>query len=39
LLRQARNPEPLRDDTVEEIFALQRRWSDDVDVHGQPGSM
>jgi aryl-alcohol dehydrogenase-like predicted oxidoreductase len=39
LLRQARNPEPLRGDTMEEIFALQRRWSDELDVHGQPGSM
>jgi aryl-alcohol dehydrogenase-like predicted oxidoreductase len=39
LLRHARNPEPLRSDTLEEIFALQRRWSDEVDVHGQPGSM
>jgi aryl-alcohol dehydrogenase-like predicted oxidoreductase len=39
LLRHARNPEPLRADTVEEIFALQRRWSAELDVHGQPGSM
>lgn len=30
---------PLPADVVEEIFALQRRWSDDVDVHAEPWTM
>jgi aryl-alcohol dehydrogenase-like predicted oxidoreductase len=39
LLRHARDPKPLPPGIVEEIFKLQRKWSDDVDIHGQPGSM
>jgi aryl-alcohol dehydrogenase-like predicted oxidoreductase len=39
LLRHAREPAPLPKDTIEQLFALQRSWSDEVDVHGQPGSM
>ncbi|MEY2933662.1 MAG: hypothetical protein RL033_4411 [Pseudomonadota bacterium] len=39
LLRHAQNPRPLPPGVVEELFALQRKWSADVDVHGQPGSM
>jgi aryl-alcohol dehydrogenase-like predicted oxidoreductase len=39
LLRQARDPQPLASDILEEIFTLQRKWSDELDVHGQPGSM
>lgn len=39
LLLHARDPQPLPSAIVEEIFALQRKWSDEVDAHGQPGSM
>jgi hypothetical protein len=38
-LRYARDPAPLPTDTMEQLFARQRSWSDKVDVHGQPGSM
>ena len=31
--------EPLPQDVVEEITALQRRWSDEVDVHAEPWTM
>ena len=31
--------QPLPEDLVEEIFALHRRWSDEVDVHAQPWTM
>lgn len=39
LLRHAQAPKPLPAGVIEELFALQRKWSADVDVHGQPGSM
>ncbi|MGC9393951.1 MAG: hypothetical protein ACP5J4_03770 [Anaerolineae bacterium] len=31
--------QPLPQDIVDEIAALQRRWSDEVDVHAEPWSM
>ncbi|MBN2502701.1 MAG: aldo/keto reductase [Anaerolineales bacterium] len=31
--------EPLPEDIVSEIVALQYRWSDELDVHAEPGSM
>jgi aryl-alcohol dehydrogenase-like predicted oxidoreductase len=31
--------EPLPEDIVSEIAALQYRWSDELDVHAEPGSM
>lgn len=39
LLGHAQNPKPLPQDIVDEISALQRRWSDEVDVHAEPWSM
>jgi hypothetical protein len=38
-LAAARNIQPLPANIVTEITALQRRWSDDVDVHAEPWSM
>ena len=39
LVRCARDVQPLPADVVEELFALHRRWSDDVDVHAEPWTM
>lgn len=39
LMEQSTRVEPLDADLVEELFALQRRWSDTVDVHAEPWSM
>lgn len=39
LIEQSRDVQPLSSDIVAEITALQRRWSDDVDVHAEPWSM
>lgn len=39
LLEQSRRVETLDPELVEELFALQRRWSDEVDVHAEPWSM
>jgi len=39
LVRHARDPQPLPSATLEELFALQRKWSAEVDVHAQAGSM
>ncbi len=39
LLRHARDPKPLPAGIVEEIFALQRKWSAEVDVLSEPWSM
>lgn len=39
LLEQSQGTETLPPDLVEELFALQRRWSDEVDVHAEPWSM
>ncbi|MEP6852461.1 MAG: hypothetical protein ABJA87_07385 [bacterium] len=39
LIEHTRDPQPLPDDLVQEIFGLQRRWSDDMDVHAKPWTM
>ena len=39
LLEQSSRVETLDPELVEEISALQRRWSDEVDVHAEPWSM
>lgn len=39
LLRHAQSPRPLPSDIVEELFALQRLWSDEVDVQAEPWTM
>ena len=39
LLAHARDPKPLPSDIVEELLALQRRWSADVDASAEPWSM
>jgi hypothetical protein len=39
LAETARPVEPLPQDLVEEISALQRRWSDDTDIHAEPWTM
>lgn len=39
LLAVTRDVQPLPDDLVEELSALQRRWSDEVDVHAEPWTM
>lgn len=39
LLEQSSRVEVLDPELVAELFALQRRWSDDVDVHAEPWSM
>ena len=39
-LEQTAGPiEPLQSDVVDEILALQRRWSDETDVHAEPWTM
>jgi predicted aldo/keto reductase-like oxidoreductase len=39
LLSFSRDIEPLPQDVVDELFALQRRWSDETDVHAERWSM
>lgn len=39
LLEQSSRVEVLDPELVAELFALQRRWSDEVDVHAEPWSM
>jgi hypothetical protein len=39
LLHQARSPQPLPRDLVDELLSLQRQWADDVDAHAEPWSM
>jgi hypothetical protein len=39
LVLQSRSIESLPRDIVDELFALQRRWSDEVDVHAEPWTM
>jgi aryl-alcohol dehydrogenase-like predicted oxidoreductase len=39
LLAASVDPQPLPKDVVEELFDLQRRWSDEVDVHADPWTM
>jgi hypothetical protein len=38
-LRAASHIEPLAEDIVSEISALQRRWSDELDMHAEPWTM
>ena len=33
------NKKPLPQEIVKEIFALQRRWSDELDIHAEPWTM
>jgi aryl-alcohol dehydrogenase-like predicted oxidoreductase len=39
LLRHAQQPQPLPRDIMDELLALQRTWSDEVDVRAEPWSM
>ncbi len=39
LLRHSVAPEPLPSDVLDELAALQTRWSDETDVHAEPWSM
>jgi hypothetical protein len=39
LVERSGSIEPLPRDIVDELFALQRRWSDEVDVHAEPWTM
>jgi aryl-alcohol dehydrogenase-like predicted oxidoreductase len=39
LLAASDDPQPLPGAVVEEIFALHRRWSDEVDSHAEPWTM
>jgi aryl-alcohol dehydrogenase-like predicted oxidoreductase len=39
LIEQSRKLEPLPRDILDELSALQRRWSAEVDVHAEPWSM
>ena len=39
LLACSHAPEPLPQDIVSELFALQRRWSDETDIHAEAWSM
>ncbi len=39
LLEHTRDVQPLPPDLVDELAALQRRWSDDVDAHAEPWTM
>lgn len=39
LIRFSRDVQPLAGDVVAEIESLQRRWSDEVDVHAEPWTM
>ena len=39
LLAAATDPQPLPSDLVDEVFAVQRRWSDEVDAHAEPWTM
>lgn len=38
-LAETKNPEPLPADIHSELLALQRRWSDETDIHAEPWSM
>jgi len=38
-VRAARNPQPLPPGIHAELVALQRRWSDETDIHAEPWSM
>lgn len=39
LVAESKDITPLPQDLVDELFALQRRWSDEVDVHAEPWTM
>jgi aryl-alcohol dehydrogenase-like predicted oxidoreductase len=39
LLSFSQDIAPLPQDIVDELFALQRRWSDETDIHAEPWSM
>lgn len=39
LLAASVDPQPLPPDVVDELYGLQRRWSDEVDVHAEPWTM
>ena len=39
LAQTAAPVDPLPQDVVDEILALQRRWSDEIDVHAEPWTM
>ncbi|WP_108252394.1 aldo/keto reductase [Planctomonas deserti] len=39
LVEVSHRVEPLHADIVDELFALQRHWSDEVDVHAEPWTM
>jgi aryl-alcohol dehydrogenase-like predicted oxidoreductase len=39
LLTVSRDIQPLPQDVVDDLFALQRRWSDETDIHAEPWSM
>jgi aryl-alcohol dehydrogenase-like predicted oxidoreductase len=39
LVRHSTDIRPLPQDVVDEIFVLQRRWSDELDVHAEPWTM
>lgn len=39
LLNATADPKPLPADIVDELQSLQRRWSDEVDVHAEPWTM
>lgn len=39
LLSYSKDIVPLPQDVVDELFALQRRWSDETDIHAEPWSM
>ena len=38
-LAEKNNHQPLPKDIVKEIFTLQRRWSDELDIHAEPWTM
>jgi aryl-alcohol dehydrogenase-like predicted oxidoreductase len=39
LIKHSRTIEPLPRDILDQVNALQRRWSDEVDLHAEPWSM
>jgi len=39
LVRHSTDIQPLPQDVLDEIFVLQRRWSDELDVHAEPWTM
>ena len=39
LVERSKRVEPLPRDVLDELYGLQRGWSDEVDVHAEPWSM